>query len=53
MEYLKRIFYTKQDFEGMQIYMLLRIGRVIGSNTMVTDTRQEIIEKLCTALDIK
>ena len=53
MEYLKRIFYTKQDFEGVQIYMLLRIGRVIGSPTTVEDTRQEIIEKLCTTLDIK
>lgn len=53
MEYLKRIFYTKQDFEGMQIYMLLRIGRVIGVTTTVSDTRHELINKLCTTLDIK
>jgi len=53
MKCLERIFYTKADFEGMQIYMLLRIGRVIGSDTTVNDTKQELIEKLCTTLDIK
>lgn len=53
MDYLKRIFYTRQDFEGLQIYMLLRIGRVIGAPTTVSDTRQELIEKLCAILDIK
>lgn len=53
MDYLKRIFYTRQDFEGLQIYMLLRIGRVIGAPTKVEDDRQGLIEKLCDTLDIK
>lgn len=53
MELLQRIFYAKSDFEGMPMYVLLRIGRVIGAQTTVEDTRSEIIKKLCTTLGIK
>lgn len=54
MDILQRLFYTKEDFQGLQIYMLLRIARVIGAGTAsINDTREELIEKLCTKLEIK